>query len=351
MNRALFVAPTLFAALSLTGCDLQTETIDYSPMGAPRITKIVTSVDIGDVTIRPSSAITATHVEAEAQWLAEKPKVEFRVEGTTLFVETDCLDEDPQCRVDITLSAPVTAALEVRGEETTISASGLDGAMTFTTAVGDITLADMAGKLTLTASEGQIRGDDLDSGDVTSVVEEGDTVLEFTGGAANLNVTATTGNVRLVVPPTSYRIDAGTSDGEVDLGVVASSTAKGQIKVRVRHGDISIQPQLALTHEQIDFKLDRTIRYEDAPISLRFDAIVEDSRCPSSTDCVWAGRFIANMTMTREDGSTRNFMVQLDKPITVFGYSVQLTDVRPYPTEGKTIPAKDYVITLAVERS
>jgi hypothetical protein len=352
MTRTMFAAP-LLAALALTGCDLQTETFTHSASGATApIKKIVTNLDVGDVTVQPSTGAAAVFVEAEAQWLGKRPNVTFREDGTTLFVTSSCLDEDPQCRVDITLSIPLDATFEVHGEETNITASHLGGAAILDTAVGDILLDDLKGTLGLTVGEGQIRGDNLMSPTVTTTMkEEGPTTLSFKGGADTVSVTSNVGTVRLVVPPTIYRIDATTGDGELDIGVAKSSTAKRRITAHARRGDISIQPQAVLIHEPLALKFGQTVKFADEPISLAFTGVVEDSRCPIGVQCVWAGRCVVAMTLTRADGSERDFEVTLGKPAAVYGYSVQLLDAVPYPLKEDAQPNEAlYILTVAVER-
>jgi hypothetical protein len=353
MLRSVLSAPMLFAAtITLVGCDLQTETFNYTPTGSLAPVKIVTNLDIGDVSIRPTTASGAVSIVAEAQWVAKKPSVKFSQTGTTLYVTADCVEEDIACRVDLSMTVPPQVALDIRGEESNIDVTGLDGAVTLNTAVGDIELDDMGGKLTLTVGDGRIVGGDLMSRDVTSITAEGSNTLEFVGGADNVNVTSTSGNVKLTVPPTSYRIDTASAAGEVDVDALASTTATKQIKVRSDKGNISIKPQLAVTHEPVDYKVGWRVEYADEPITLIFDKVIEDSRCPSGADCLWAGRFIASMTMLRRaDNTKRVFEVELDKPISVLGYSVQLSDVRPLPKDGEPAPQLNtYIITAAVER-
>lgn len=353
MHRSILPASILFTTtMILGGCDLQTETITHKPTGSLAPVKIVTNLDIGDIEIRPTTASGAVSIVAEAQWSAKRPSVKFSQTGTTLYVTADCAEEDIACRVDLSMTVPPQISLDIRAEESKIEVTGLDGAATLNTAVGNIELVDMGGKLTLTAGDGRIVGGDLTSREVTTVNEEGETDLEFVGGADNVNVTSRAGNVKLTVPPTSYRIDAGATAGTVDIDALASSTAAKQIKVRASKGDISIKPQRAVAHEPVDYKIGWTVEYGDEPIFLTFDKVIEDSRCPSGTDCPWAGRFIAGMTMKRRaDNSVRAFEVELDKPVSVLGYSVQLSDVRPHPKDGEPAPQPSaYIITAAIER-
>lgn len=36
--------------------------------------------------------------------------------------------------------------------------------------------------------------------------------------------------------------------------------------------------------------------------TIRFDKVLQDNRCPTSVDCVWAGQAIVQLTLTKEQG-------------------------------------------------
>jgi len=77
------------------------------------------------------------------------------------------------------------------------------------------------------------------------------------------------------------------------------------------------------------YKGDSTfIRNEDITIS--FNRVISDSRCPIGVECVWAGEVIGEFRYTKGSYSvifnaTNGYSVFVD------GYSVKLIDVLPYP--------------------
>jgi hypothetical protein len=327
MKRTAFVA-SILATVALAGCDLQTERWDYSVTRPVEIKKVVATVDVGDVTIRTDS--DTVHVEAEARWIGEQPEVTFRPIGDTLYVTASCDDRDPQCRVDLALVIPPDAALEAHGGETNIDAEGLGGA------------------LDLTIDEGWIRGDDLLSSVVTASVADGSTSLTFRDGADDVAVESGAGDVLLVVPPTSYSLDA-VADGTLDIGVGTSNAAKRQITVHVDHGDVVIRPQLIFLGEPFELKFGETAQMVDDRVSVTFDGVVEDSRCPLDVQCVWAGRFIAALSAALPDGTRQAFELQLGASEGVLGYDIALHEVLPPRTEGTTPSDDSYALTLTVD--
>lgn len=350
MNRPAAVS-ILLAALALAGCDPQTETLTYTPPLATPIKTIVTTLDVGDVSVRPSTGAVPMFVEAEAQWLVERPKVTFSQRGSIVVVDSSCADDDPMCRVDLTLSIPTGAALEIRGEETSISATNLDGAAALETAVGDIALDDMAGALDVNIGAGELHGVNLTSAEVAVTLDAGDVALDFTDGAAAVSVTADLGSVSLVVPPIGYHVDASSGAGTVEIGVVESPAATRSLAVHTRSGDVSIQPRPATLDQPFALTLGRTAHFAEESISLTFDGVVEDSRCPTGVLCVWAGRFVAAVTLTSADGAKESLELTLGQPAPLLDYSVELLAATPRPSKDAPRPnEEDYVLTLVVGR-
>lgn len=100
-------------------------------------------------------------------------------------------------------------------------------------------------------------------------------------------------------------------------------------------------------------KVGQTARLTDARLSVRFNGVAEDSRCPKGVQCVWAGRFVASMTLTRtDDGSTQDLELTLGQPQDVLGYSVTLNAASPSPSKDQPTPSEsDYVLTLTIGQS
>lgn len=88
-------------------------------------------------------------------------------------------------------------------------------------------------------------------------------------------------------------------------------------------------------------------------LSVRFDAILEDSRCPKSVTCVWAGQVIAVLTVQEAEQNTAELQISPDSPTTAkqasYGaYTVEITAVTPYPLTSDPIPADQYQATVII---
>jgi hypothetical protein len=76
-------------------------------------------------------------------------------------------------------------------------------------------------------------------------------------------------------------------------------------------------------------------------IRLCFDAVVQDSRCPSNANCVWQGVAVARFTLHLKDGphtlelATNEMMPNTTTDTTLNGYKITLKNLAPYPGESK----------------
>ena len=87
-------------------------------------------------------------------------------------------------------------------------------------------------------------------------------------------------------------------------------------------------------------------------LTITFDAVTADSRCPIDAICVTAGEATVAMTLggsrarVQREWRTNpsNFRVSYD------GYEIELRALQPYPAGGKTIAQGDYIATIQVLR-
>jgi hypothetical protein len=82
-------------------------------------------------------------------------------------------------------------------------------------------------------------------------------------------------------------------------------------------------------------------------ITVRPLEIIEDSRCPASVRCVWAGR----VRIRAEVSGSGSRDLTLGEPAAVSGGTLTLVDVRPGKREPGTIAPRDYQFTFTFQRS
>jgi hypothetical protein len=72
-------------------------------------------------------------------------------------------------------------------------------------------------------------------------------------------------------------------------------------------------------------------------VSLCFDKVIEDSRCPINAECVWAGRALAKFTFTANNHS-QSFVLIAGRSMspyaadtTIDGFKIKFVNLLPYP--------------------
>ena len=76
--------------------------------------------------------------------------------------------------------------------------------------------------------------------------------------------------------------------------------------------------------------------------------ILEDSRCPSGVQCIWAGTVRVEAAVSDASGEATQTFV-LNEPLLLAGEKVTLTEVAPYPASGKKIDPGTYSLTFTFE--
>lgn len=104
---------------------------------------------------------------------------------------------------------------------------------------------------------------------------------------------------------------------------------------------------------EFDVKAGREVIVKEAGLKIKFDALLEDSRCPEGVDCVWAGN--GKISVTLKKGRMRGATFDLNtmtepKSITHQGYEITLVKLAPYPKNNVESKKEDYVATLIVKR-
>ena len=90
-------------------------------------------------------------------------------------------------------------------------------------------------------------------------------------------------------------------------------------------------------------------------LKITFTGITEDSRCPTGVQCIWEGRAVAGF-QAEKNGEKKVFsLTNNEKPevepkqtIEVFGRTIKLLEVTPYPENPFTIQAGDYKVKFVV---
>lgn len=113
-------------------------------------------------------------------------------------------------------------------------------------------------------------------------------------------------------------------------------------------GEVEIRPE-----EPFRLKVGEEARLPDEDLSLRFDSVVGDSRCPKDVTCIWEGDAEIELTLSRgEEEATLRLHThggaQYPRETSALGCTVALKALDPDPVSTRPIESHEYVATLVV---
>jgi hypothetical protein len=90
---------------------------------------------------------------------------------------------------------------------------------------------------------------------------------------------------------------------------------------------------------------------EGASLTIRFNRITGDNRCPADAVCILGGSADVHITAISER-SARDYVLRTGdmQPVQHDGFTIALVEVAPYPFSARTISPDEYRVTLRVTR-
>lgn len=159
-------------------------------------------------------------------------------------------------------------------------------------------------------------------------------------------------------PPEAPRPDSGLAASPDSRAEGAEKQDAGRTSRQERRSSSAqIDPALlkAELGKELQLPIHRVAVIAGEDLSLTFEEVLEDSRCPEGADCVWAGKAIIRLT-AEKDGEGRSVQLELpggapDPNGTRTGaYLLRFIHLAPYPQADQKIPPTDYVATLLVKK-
>jgi hypothetical protein len=99
-----------------------------------------------------------------------------------------------------------------------------------------------------------------------------------------------------------------------------------------------------------DLAVGKTAIVKGESISIKFDSVTEDSRCPTGVTCIWAGQAKCNMSVVQNGVTTPVVLTQSggsEGTMQGFAGKYQVSFLlNPYPRAGSQIKPQDYVLSM-----
>jgi hypothetical protein len=111
---------------------------------------------------------------------------------------------------------------------------------------------------------------------------------------------------------------------------------------------------VASTPDTVELCFNQTMTIPELKTSLKFDRVLEESRCPLKVECIRQGRAIINLSLTSDAAKADRSLSfgELDathRDTASFGsLHLRLIDVVPHPVAGVKTPDQDYKIKVSV---
>ncbi len=97
----------------------------------------------------------------------------------------------------------------------------------------------------------------------------------------------------------------------------------------------------------------------NSEISIRFDEVAEDSRCPANANCAWEGnakiKFTLAMNKRRQIVPFELYVskithLEMKNDTIISDYRIEVIALQPYPESSDKIPQSDYIAEIRVEK-
>ena len=221
------VAALLVLALAVPAVGRIVQTTETVQHELPAdLTALSLDGSVGDVTVRAADDGEATSARATIRSGLSTPTTDAIVEGGQARVSDTCSGAWwSNCSVTWTLVVPADTALEIVRD------------------VGDISVREVTGPLSIDSSVGSISATGIGSPTVEARSSVGDVTLELATPPDRVTVAISTGDVSVMVPDddTSYRVTAETSVGKTRNEVGSDPGASRVVEVRSSVGDVTLR--------------------------------------------------------------------------------------------------------------
>ncbi|MEH1011871.1 DUF4097 family beta strand repeat-containing protein [Micromonospora sp. CPCC 206060] len=242
---------------ALVGCgELAHRRLDFSDTEAVKVTKITILPGSGDVTVR-TAAVPDTMIKRVVRYQGgEQPTAAYRLEGTALFLDTDC---GRHCSVSFEVLAPegVTVsgengsgdveltrvgAVELLVGSGDIRVRGTSATVRAETGSGEIEVTDATGAVRLRTGSGSVSGRGLSGGEIDAETGSGDVTLTL-DAPGSVRAHAGSGSVEVTVPAGAYQVRTRTGSGDATVSIPDDPTAKLVLDVSADSGDVTVRPR------------------------------------------------------------------------------------------------------------
>lgn len=223
----LALGAAAFLALAATGCDPDVDQANTTPesksfgFSGDSLTVKSNSADLHLI----ASGVDGVEVERRVSGtkIGGEIAAGWQFDGGILTLSVDCDGVSVNCHAQYTVKVPRDVAVTAEYGNSDVQLSNLGGAA-----------------LHLEGHDGTVRGEGISAASVSVVSRNGDTDLDLTSVPDRVDVRSQDGNVRLGLSASTYAVRTAAKKGDVTVDVADDSTSSHSVNVQTRNGDIRI---------------------------------------------------------------------------------------------------------------
>jgi hypothetical protein len=106
--------------------------------------------------------------------------------------------------------------------------------------------------------------------------------------------------------------------------------------------------------EQFTLPVGQSVSIKGENLTIKFEKVTNDSRCPTGVQCIWAGEAKCQMSVT-SNGSVSTIVLTVSGASEAVGQPLVQNykanfQLHPYPEAGKQIAEQDYKLIMTVSK-
>jgi len=116
-------------------------------------------------------------------------------------------------------------------------------------------------------------------------------------------------------------------------------------------GFVQAKPQ---TNQQLKLTVNQQKTVTKDRLKIKFVSVIEDSRCPTDTNCIWAGNAKVQIKVSNSKGASKTFELNmnLEPNIVSFAdYEIKIINLTPQPASNIRINRNGYTATFVLRKS
>ena len=105
--------------------------------------------------------------------------------------------------------------------------------------------------------------------------------------------------------------------------------------------------------QEFEMKIDQEALLEGEGLTVRFDSVLEDSRCPEGVDCIWSGNAKIRLKPSKQKQTPATIELNTDagaKSSPYLNYEIKLVGLKPRPKADAKVQPDEYKVTLIVTK-